>query len=254
MSSKMIVFRAFNSKNQMPVKLRPLENRAGKLFTGQGERGFYEYLTDQEKKDLGFVIDRETTIVINDGKVLDLDDPMDAANWKWIQKHPYIALDRYDPKVNKRDAVFFVDNPQKEAEMKVSRDKKISTVKASMYNLPTGKKAQLAQALGNPGATSMTVERIEEWLSMQIERNPDTVAALLDAKSTAKVNAMIILEDAKAYKVISRHAGTWRIGGVEGAPIGNTDEECVQFIMEKANEEQVFLLTNLIKEKQGVPA
>lgn len=253
MDSKKIVFRAYNSKRQMPIKLSPLENRSGKLYTGQGEKGYFEYLTKQEKEDLGYIIDRNTKVTITDGKVLDLDDPIDAANWKWIQKHPYIALDRYAGEAD-RDAVYYVDNPQKEAEMKVSRDKKISMTKAAMYNLATGKKAALAKALGNQGAESMSVERIEEWLGMNIERNPDSVAALLDAKQSARVNAMIIFEEAKAVKVITRHAGTWRLGGAEGTPIGSDDNSCVEFIMDKANEEQVFLMQSMIKEAQGVPA
>ena len=253
MDSKFIVFRAYNAKRQMPIRLSPLENKSGKLYTGQGEKGFYEFLTKQEKEELGYIIDRNTKVTINDGKVLDMDDPIDAANWKWIQKHPYIAIDRYEGEAD-NDAVYFVDNPQKEAEIKVSKDKKISQTKAKMYNLATAKKTELAKALGNPGAESMSVERIEEWLSMHIERNPDSVAALLEAKQSARINAMILLEEAKRYKIVARHAGTWRIGGSEGAPIGGDDETCIEFIMDKANEEQVFLMQERIKESQPVTA
>lgn len=247
---KQVVFRAYNSKRQEPIRLMPLEDKSGKLFTGQGDRGYLEFLTEDERKKFPVIIDRQTSIVITDGKVLDLDDPIDAQNWKWIQRHPYIAMDRHDGN-SSRDAVFYIDNPDKEAEVKVTKDKRITVAKSRMYNASNVKKVNLAKALGNPGAESMKIERVEEWLAIKAEKTPDTIIALLDDKATAKVAAMTLYEDIKRFNLLTRHAGTWRLGGVEGNPLGNSDAEVIEFILDKKNEEQVFVIQNLLKEKLG---
>jgi hypothetical protein len=245
-----IVFRAYNSKRQTPVRLSPLEDRSGKLYTGQGEHGFYELLSEKEKAELPILVARETVVTIENGTVLNLNDPIDSVNWKWIQKHPYIALDKQQGEAS-RDAVFYVDNPEKEAEVHITRDKKLTMAKAKIYGASHNKKIQLAQALGNPAAKTLSTDMLEDWLITKASDVPDTITKLLDKAANAKLNAMILYEDLKRFGMVTRHAGTWRFGGREGIPIGNDDEEVFEFLLDKKNEEQVFLMNEQLKEKKG---
>ena len=248
----LIVFRAYNSKRQTPVRLSPLEDKTGKLFTGQGKYGYYNLLTEEEKKNLPVIITPETLVSIENGDHLDLNDPIDAANWAWIQKHPYIAVDEDKGRAS-RDAVFYVDNPEKKAEIHITRDKRITMAKAKVYGASNQKKVQLASALGNPAAQTLSMNMLEDWIIAKVENNevkPEVIIHLLESKASAKLNAMILFEDLKRYSMVSRHAGTWRFGGSEGAPIGNSDDEVVEYLTDKKNEEQVFIMVEQLKEKK----
>ena len=244
-----IVFRAYNTKRQMPVKLSPLEDKSGKLYTGQGEHGYFNLLSDEEKKKLPVIIDHSTVVMITDGKVLDLRDPIDAANWKWIQKHPYVALDKAEG-LKSRDAVYYVDNPKKEAESRVTRDKRITMAKAKVYAASNARKTALAKALGNPGADSLGVELVEDWLSRFAEKNPDTITTLLDSKNQAEVNARILFQELRQYNLVTIHAGTWRFGGKDGVPLGHSESLVIEYLLDKKNEEQVFIMSKQLDEKK----
>jgi hypothetical protein len=228
----------------------PLEDKSGKLFTGQGERGFLEFLTEDERKAFPVIIDRKTTVLISDGKVLDMDDPIDEANWRWIQKHPYISLNRMAGMAS-RDAVYYIDNPEQEAEERVTKDKIITTAKSKIYQASNAKKTALAKALGNPGANSMSIGRVEDWLANYAIKTPETIISLLDPKATARVTAMTLFQDLQRARIITRHGGEWRYGGIDGAHMGQTDEVAIEYIMDKGNEEQVFVMSNILKEKTG---
>ncbi len=250
MEAKQVVFRAYDTKRQLPIRLMPLEDKSGKLYTGQGERGFLEFLTEEERKTFPVIIDRTTTVLISDGKVLDMADPIDEANWRWIQKHPYISLNRTAGMAS-RDAVYYIDNPEQEAEDRVTKDKLITKAKSMVYQASNVKKTALSKALGNPGADSMSIERVEDWLANRALTIPETIITLLDPKATARVTAMTLFEDLKRNRIVTRHGGEWRHGGPDGTPIGHSDELVIGYIMDKKNEEQIFIMSNVLKEKTG---
>ena len=245
-----IVLRAYNSKRLTPVKLSPLEDRTGKLYTGQGKYGYFELISEEEKKKLPYIVTRETVVSIENGDVLNLDDPITAENWKWMQKHPYIALDQEDG-LSSRDAVFYVDNPERKAEIHITRDKRVTMAKAKVYAASLNKKIQLAHALGNPGAKAMSVSLLEEWLINKAEETPDTIVKLLDKDASARLTAMTLFEDMKRYSMAIRKAGTWRFGDDNGIPLGNDDEEVILFLLDEKNNEQVYLIQEQLKEKKG---
>lgn len=245
-----IVLRAYNSKRQTPVRLSPLEDKTGKLFTGQGKFGYFDLLTEEEKRSLPMIITRETVITIDNGTIINLNDPIDAANWKWMQLHAYITLDK-EKGQSSRDVVFYVDNPERDAEIHLTKDKRITMAKAKIYAVSHNKKIQLAQALGNPGATALSTNILEEWLIVKAEITPDSITKLLDTKANLRLNGMIVFEDLKRYRLIKKHAGSWRFGGNDGLSLGTDDESVVDFIINKDNDEQVFAMMEQLKEKKG---
>jgi len=247
----LIVLRAYDSKRQTPIKVSPLEDRSGRLFTGQGKHGYYELLTEEEKKSLPFVIKHDTVLTFEAGDVLDLkNNPIDIANWEWVKKHPYIAVDEEKGRASK-DAVLYVDNPERAAEVHVSKDKKITMAKAKIYGASSTKKVQLATALGHPGANSLSGNLLEDWLITKAEQTPESITNLLDTKKAKHVEALVIFEDLKRFDLLIKYAGTWRFGGRDGLSIGRESDDVAEYLNEKKNEEQVYIMTEQLKEKKG---
>src|SRR5262245_57403349 len=58
-----IVFRG-KKKTQMPCKVSPCQDSTGKHYTGQGETGYYEDLTEEDKRKLAYVVYPNKHIVI----------------------------------------------------------------------------------------------------------------------------------------------------------------------------------------------
>jgi hypothetical protein len=246
----LIVFRAYNSKRQMPIKLSPLEDKTGKLFTGQGKYGYYDLLTEEEKRNLPYVVNHETVITIKTGDILNLKDPVDATNWEWIKKHPYIALDEEEGR-GSRDVVMYIDNPEKKAEMHVVKDKKITMAKAKIYSASNAKKTQLCKALGNPGADTLSINMLEDWLILQAETMYEQITKLLDDKNKTLLNYKIFIEELKQHNLIINHIGVWKYGGKDGVVMGSDEDEIIKYLSDKKNQDEVFIMKEKIKELKG---
>lgn len=248
-----IVFRAANTKKQQAVKVGPLQDKTGRLYTGQGPTGYYESLTQKDRDELpiGMVFDHNTVYVVEDGKVLDLSDPVDAAMWKWIQKHPYIGLTKEDCSA-RRDAVFYVDNPQKKAESFVSRDKKVTKVKTMVYNANSEEKINAAKALGLTGAEGLKIPQVEEWLIIEAERLPDAVESLLDPKNAGLTVAIGIVKEMLMYNIIKRFGTVYKYGGRDGITLGTSDEEAAEWVLDTKNEDAFIAMKFNLDEQKGL--
>lgn len=246
-----IVFRAVNTKKQRPVKVGPLNDKTGKLYTGQGEKGYFQSLTPKDKENLGVVFDHTTVYTVEDGNVLDLSDPYDASLWKWIQKHPYIGATREECTSN-RDAVYYVDNPQKKAESFVSKDKKVVKTKTLVYNAPAEQQVTLAKALGLTGAEGLSPTRVEEWLIIQVEATPDLVAKLFDPERAGLTVALGLVKEMVTYNVIKRYGTVYKYGGREGINLGTSDDEAATWLEDAKNEDTVLTMKYNLDEKKGL--
>lgn len=245
-----IVFRAFNRNRQQPVVATPLEDMTGRLWTGQGPTGYYEDLTPEDKAKLSVVFDHRSKYVVLEGKSLDIKNkPFDAAQWKWIQKHPYIAMSKEE---KTPDSVYYVDNPKLQAEKVISRDKKITKVKTQLYNASTDKKKIVAKALGLFGADGLTDSQLEEWLVGRIEESPDTVSNLLDPKNASMAKGLVLVKEMLTYKVIKRYNTVYKYGGTDGITLGRTEEEVAEWIADSNNEDTVLIMSQEINERKGL--
>lgn len=238
-----IVFRAYDNKHQQPVLVGPLQDRSGKLWTGQGDTGYFEGLTDERKRTMGHIINHFTRVTITDGKVLDLRDPVDAANWAWIQKHPYIALDKEKGKAS-RDAVYYVENKRKEADARVSTAKlKDKARYVIQYELSLERLRYVAKALGQLAADSFTENEVKDWLLQIAENTPDAVLFHTDAKNQQETDANIKFVELERYRVIAKHKGSiYRFGGEEGVFLGRTQDQVIAFLKDGKNIETVAAL------------
>lgn len=246
-----IIFRALRPKTQQGVRVSPCQDKSGKLYTGQGDSGYFEDLTPEDKKKLAYVIDYNTTLLIEDGKVLRIKtDKSDADNWKWIQKHPYVVIDRSKASSN-RDAVFCVENLAKDAEVRVSKDRRITMAKAKVYDTSNTGLILAAKALNHPKPESFTSEMIMDWLIQQAERSPELVLAALEPKNKAQNNATSLFNELKRRRVVVNYKGIFKFGNEDGISLGHSEESAIEYLLNKDNLEMVNAMKAGLTEKTG---
>lgn len=246
-----IIFRALRPKTQQGVRVSPCQDNTGKLYTGQGESGYFEDLTPEDKKKLAYVIDYNTTILIEDGKVLRIkSDTSDKANWAWIQKHPYIVIERSSASSN-RDAVFHIENLSKEAEVRVSKDKKITMAKAKIYEASATTLILAAKALNHPKPESFTPDMLTDWLVQQAEKSPGLVGAALDVKNKAENNARSLFNELRRRDVVINYKGIFKFGNEDGITLGHSEDSAIEYILNKDNLEMVKAMKASLTEKIG---
>jgi hypothetical protein len=240
---------AYKPKTQLPVVCRPMMDKSGKLFTGQGQFGYYELLTEEEKRKLPFIFDYETSIVLEDGKTFNMNDPYDRGVWKWLRKHPYLALDRAAGEGN-RDAVFYMANAVKEAKERVDKTARIDEARPAVRKLSHNDQIRVAKALGLDGALGFTPDQILDWLLNKASSDPETVLATIDPGNKVRVNAKVALKDFIKYGVIARMKdGAFYFGGEEGVNLGHTEEMVVDYMIDPANSERVKGMKTMFVER-----
>ena len=226
-----IVFRALRPKTQQPAVVSPLPSRKGngKHYTGQGKHGYYESLTTKEKEDMAYVITPQTTRKIMDGTTLDLSDPIDAADWKWIQLHPYIALDKKKAK-SSRDIVYYVEDKKKDASDTVTRDKQITKAKNAMYKASREELDVVAKALGHPSPQGFSQDEVYAYILDIIAVTPETVIDAFNPENKSDVNVRSQLSDFLRYDVVVKVKGSYYYGGESGTFLGRSEQEVVAFL------------------------
>lgn len=246
-----IIFRALRPKTQQGVRVSPCMDATGKLYTGQGESGYFEDLTPDDKKKMAYVIDFATTLLIEDGTVMRIKtDKTDASNWKWVQKHPYIIEDRHRSTSN-RDAVFYVENLEVEARQRVTRDKQITLAKAAIYEASGTDLVLAARALNHPKPEGFSQEMITDWLISQAEKSPSVVLGALDTKNKAQNSALSLFNDLKRQSVVVNYKGIYKVEDDAGITLGHSEESVVEFILDKNNLEMVKALKAKLTETVG---
>jgi hypothetical protein len=244
-----ITFCAFRPRTQMSVTCRPTQDKSGKLWTGQGTYGYYELLTEDDKRKLPFIFDHETKVVIEDGKTLNLDDPFDAALWKWLQKHPYIAIDK-SLGGRDRDKVYYVANERKEAKERIDKSAKIDEARPAVRKLSQADQVRIAKALGLESAAVFSPEQILDWLLNKATTNPEAVLAVIDPANKARTNAAVFVKEIVKWKVIERERdGVFYFGGINGVTLGHSEDMVVTYLIDPQNAERVRAMKAMLAEK-----
>lgn len=246
-----IIFRALRPKTQQGVRVSPCQDKTGKLYTGQGETGYFDDLSEEDKKKIPYVIDHNTTLLIDDGKILRIaSDKTDAANWKWMKRHPYIVINKSDAGSN-RDAVYHVENLEQEAKVRVSKDKEITMAKAAIYGASATELILAAKSLNHPKPESFTPDMITDWLVSQAETSPSLVMASLNIKNKAHNNAKSLFNELKRRDVVVSYKGIFKVGDENGISLGHSEDSAIEYILNKDNLEMVKALKGQLTEKVG---
>lgn len=249
-TSQFITLRAFRPRTQQKITLRPCEDRTGKVFTGQGEHGYWETLSEEEKKRLVPLITPETAISVTDGTVLNLSNPIDKANWEWMKKHPYIKLKK-DGSFN-RDAVFYVDDPVNDAQVRVESTAKIDKARYMVRETSQEKQVFAAEVLGLTSAKSMTPSQVTDWLLSKANEAPVTVMEAINPSNEKRAKATVWFNKAVQWNVIERGRDSiYRFGGDKGTALGYDQDSAIDFLIDPANSEIVKVMKARLTETIG---
>lgn len=235
---KVLTLVAFRGKQQSPCPIRPVQDRFGKLVTGQ-QSG----MTEEEKRKLPLVIDESTKIVLQDRMRIDLNDPIDAIHWEWMKHHPYIAMNRRVAEESSTDdVVFYVENLEKEAHDKVKKASIITKAKYKILEETTAEqRIELARVLGLPSPQTMTTTMVAEWLITKVDSTVFAEIALdaLNPENKEKNEARIFVNDLINFHIIKRT----RVGFVYENENWRTEEEILSFVLSRDN----FTTTSIMK-------
>jgi hypothetical protein len=228
-----ITISAFNPKTQLPVVCRPITDKSGRLAS-QGVP----------------IIDYETSFVLEDGKVVDLDNPIEAANMKWVWIHPYLAVDKGK---KTRDSVFYVVNAQKDAKMYVDKTAKIDEARPAVRKLSLTDQIRVAASLGLSAAHTFTPDTLLEWLLYKCNTDAGAVLDAINPENRARVTATIFFKDIEKWKVIERmRDGSFYFGGEKGVMVGHSDEVVISYLLAPENRERVKAMKAMLAEKTKV--
>lgn len=263
---RQILIKAFRPKTQLPVKCSPCEDMTGKLFTGQGKHGYYETLTEEEKRNLHLVVTNNTVMIITHDMVLRVadrdekgntkDEPgvdydiIDDIHWQWLKRHPYLAMTRKD---RNRDTSFYVENLEIEAEHDLKVSKPITKARYLIeYEASASQLITAAKALGYPAPESQKVSVLQKWLREYAEtdsgRLVEAVLKVLSPDNNAFTNAKVLFEDLKKAGIVAKHAGNvWKYGGDRGTFLGRSESAVVDYIMDNENKENVLAMKDSLK-------
>lgn len=230
-----IVFRAYDKRRQQPVKVSPLYHRdKGGIYTGQGEYGIYELLTEEEKKKLPYLVTPSTVVSIHDGKAFDLNKPADKINWEWVQYHPYIALDR-EKGHSSRDVAFYVENKRKESSERINRDKLMTKAKMALYDASLADQKLVAKAYGMVSPDSFSEEEIQAFILNVIESSPGSVVDAFSPGEKGRVHIMAMLKDLLRHRVVVLAKGSYFHQSPSGVFLGKTEQAVVDFFNDPEN-------------------
>lgn len=206
-------------------------------------------LSEADKNSGTYFISEEDIIELNDGKVFDLEDPVDAAWWEAIRYSKKIAQDRWERDKSgalvvdgnaKRygTAEFYVERPGLETKLKNNKKREIHEAKAYVYQDSEDGLRQKARLLGNamPG---LPPSDVEDYLISIAERTPHLIQELYTGTDT---HLRLFLLDALDKRVIYNRDKLYYYG--DSIVLGATDTACIVYFKNPDNKRIVDMIKN----------
>jgi len=246
--TEMVVFRAGDNKHQQPVKVSPCEDASsGRVFTGQGD-GYYDSLSEEDKRHLPYIVEPSLVITINDGKVLRPTSNADRENWRWIQLHPYISMTKASMS-SSRQAVYYIENRKAEAEKRVQSAKAKDKARYLIqFDLSFDKQVRVAKAIGHPAPSSFSPAELQDYLLNQTETMAAAIIDACDPKNTEQTGTLITFHDLVKYRVIEKKRGGLYFGDTF---VGHNELKVTQFLKDTRHVEIVAAMLAILEEKKA---
>lgn len=252
-----VVFRA-RSKNQLEIKCSPCEDSTGKIWTGQGPTGYWEDMTEEERKKISHLVTPTTVVQISSNTILDLKgNARDRENWKWLQKHPYISLteESKDDPERRRTSRFFVLDEEERATLSVKSSKVKDKVRYLLqYEVSKTELVLLAEAMGFPEANAAKPEVLINHLFVSMDigdgvgyRNALLLEKLMDKANKKSLNARVLANRLITAGEIKMIRGEFQYGStdqMDGVRMGKDKGEVATFLLDPKNSELVNTLTS----------
>ena len=254
------------STKQLPIRVSPCPDTSGRHFTGQGKMGYYEELTPAEIKTIGEsrVITPTTTITLNPDDIWDLEsNSIQKANFEWVIRHPYVAIDR-ETLAKKPKARFFVMNEKRDSEVRLKTSELRDEMRYKVRKESEDSISKISRVLGNPAFANQTKDQMLDYIFTRFDDGKDGVLNLkltkrmLDKANKAEYSARLLFQDLKQYGFVRRSGSLWGYGSnldENPTPLGSNVEEVISFMLQPENGEMINMMRATLEEArvQNVP-
>ncbi len=188
-----IILKAVNSHNQGVATFSPCKDRDNGGYYG------VESLSEEERRKAKFIIDENTRFKVRHGQVINLNDPYQAACWKFLQHDPRILASEEDIKSNPL-ALFYISDEEAVLTKSISVRKRKLVLLNWVESLLPEEKRQVAELLGfktawnsdlqvsdfllakGEGSDYEKLEQVWEWWKDGYAKKLQFINLLLDKK------------------------------------------------------------------------
>ena len=203
-------------------------------------------------------IPMDKVFVIEDGKVFNLDDVQDKAEWEAIKNCDLIAPDRYakndkgesliDGVVDARTrmprygkAELYVDRPGFEAQKRVTRRKLIVEASNLIMNDERGYDGRIlvARVLTGRDMRNQPNADVEDYLLSIAEKTPEKI---IDCYNGGDMKFRMLFIEAREKGVIYKKSGLYLYGEDGKTILGATDDAAVEWMKQSKNSKIVALI------------
>ena len=205
-------------------------------------------ISDKDRETGQVFIAENETIEIYDGKTFDLTDPYDAAWWEAIKNSKLIAAERSwrDAQGNlvidgdtKRygTAEFYVERPGRDSQIKINKEKQITTAKQYLFQDTEKGLKQKVRLLGH-NMERVPVSDILAYLLDIANKTPDKI---VDLYTGGDIPLRILLLDALDKKVIlHKNKQIYQYG--ESTVLGATSDSVILWMKNPQNKRMLDMI------------
>lgn len=198
-------------------------------------------MSDAERNspESAYFIPEDMEIVVTEGTVFDLDNPLDKNKWESIKDSELIvpmrgARDKNGDLIidgNKRRyglAEFYVDIPGEESQQSISKKKLIHTAQQYIFDDSDEGRITKCKLLGKIMRNAPSSD-VTDYLLQKSEKNPSQVIEIYTSPDSA---VRILIIDAKDRGIIRKNGGLFMYA--ENS-LGQTDDSILAFLKTPAN-------------------
>lgn len=244
MKEDVIVLRSVFGKVNQSYHISPCRDPKTGLYPECVKRvdKFGDMVLSESDKESGKVfIPEDEAIVVTDGTVFDLNDPLQAARWAAIKNCILISPGRDARDKNgdliidgnlKHDgrAVLYVDHPYRMTEVKLNKQKLITKAKNLIFTDNIDSLKMKCKLLGKKMDNAYPAD-IEDFLSEFAQRNPQKIIDLYTGTDT---EVRILFYDAVNKGVIHERNGVFMYG--DKIMMGIKDEAVIAWLKDPSNQ------------------
>lgn len=188
-------------------------------------------LSDDDKRKLEHWVEPNTKIKVRHGMVINLNDPIDAANWEWMQYSSKIAGSFKECQAS-NEALFYVDD--EESESRSEYDQSLEIAKAMRYVAEDTDDTIYSRArlLGFDMSSEKPIV-VRQFL-MKKAKKVESYREVLNVYESSNLGVQLLYLKARDKDVIKLNNGAYMFGN---APLGVSEEMVIAFLQDPLNRE-----------------
>lgn len=255
-ASKKIMLRSVYGKTEQKYWIHPVKDPKTKRYPDcvkqVDDRGNL-ILTDNERNSNRVFLSADEPILVQDGKIFDLENEVDAAEWEAIKNSFLIAPDRYATDENGNSLIdghvgsdhmpvygraeLYIYKPGVAARNRVNRKKLINTAQNYIFEDSLEHQVQIARLLGKH-MEHVQHSDLEDYLIQTAERDPEKIISLYRGDDT---ELRIMFYEAVDRKIIEIKEGVYVYDG--SINLGGTDDSSITWLKDRKNKKWLDRIT-----------